>query len=227
MAQQINLCTPILLTPKRYFSANTMAATVGVFVVLGSALCGAWVWNLEQASQTFRQAMTTQAQELASLKAAIELTKARAAPADTALTDQLQGLRIAVTQRTQLRDALKQGLFEPGWGHSDRLALIARTIPSQAWITEVKMEGTRLEVLGYTLETTALTEWVDKLAVAPLTQGLKLGTVKVENVPMPAALLPASSASAPAAPQRPVWSFQLVSAVPMPSVSASNSRRVP
>ncbi len=230
MPQQINLCTPILLTPKRYFSAHTMAVTLGVFVALGGALCAAWVWNLNQATQAFRQSMSTQSRELDSLKAAIAANKAQAAPADPPLLAQLQSLRLVLTQRTQLRDALRQGLFEPGWGHSDRLALLAQTIPAQAWVTEVKMDAHRLEVTGFTLETAALNDWVEKLAIAPLTQGLKLSSVKVESAPTPAALLPTSGASAPlSGGVRQVWSFQLVSATPMraPATSVSAARSAP
>ena len=39
MAQQINLCTPIL-PPKRYFSAQTMAITLGVLSLLGGLCAG-------------------------------------------------------------------------------------------------------------------------------------------------------------------------------------------
>lgn len=224
MAQQINLCTPILLAPKRYFSANTMAITLGVFLVLGGALCAAWVWNLGQATQAFRQSMASQTKQLDALRVAIAQSKAQATAADPALAAQLQTLRLTLTQRTQLRDALQQGLFEPGWGHSDRLALVARTIPAQAWVTEVKMDSGRLEVHGFTLEPSALNDWVEKLAIAPLTQGMKLSAVKVESAPLPAALAPASAASA--APQRAVWSFQLVSTAPSrPPMNAASTPR--
>lgn len=230
MAQQINLCTPILLAPKRYFSANTMAITFGVFLALGSALCATWVWNLNQTAQAFRGSVAAQAKQLDGLKAAIAQSKAQAAAPDAALAAQLQGLRLLATQRSQLREALQQGLFEPGWGHSDRLALLARTIPTQAWVTDVKMDNARLEVSGYTLETSALNDWVDRLALAPLTQGLKLSTVKVESAPMPAALRPASAASASRGnAERAVWSFHLVSTAPARSASpaASTPRSAP
>ena len=77
MAQQINLCTPILLKPKRYFSAQTMAITLGVFVVLGGALCGVWVWNLQQATTAFQQSMAAQERELEGLKTALRDAAAR------------------------------------------------------------------------------------------------------------------------------------------------------
>ena len=38
MPQQINLSTPVLLTQKRYFSAQTMLVSLGVFVLVGGAM---------------------------------------------------------------------------------------------------------------------------------------------------------------------------------------------
>jgi Tfp pilus assembly protein PilN len=125
-----------------------------------------------------------------------------------------------------LQEALKEGVFRPGWGHSDRLTWVARSIPATVWVTDVRMDGTRFEVSGFTLEPAALNVWVDKLSLSPLMQGLKLATVKVENataasVAMPGALAPASSA--PAAPVRPVWSFNLVSMEPPPAAVPANA----
>lgn len=214
MAQQINLCTPILLTQKRYFSANTMAVALAVFLVLGVALCAAWVWNLQRGVAAFRESSTGQARELESLKLAMESRRASAAPADPALLAQLQERRTTIAQREQLQQALQQGMFRPGWGHSDRLTWVARSIPDPVWITEVKMDGTRFEVTGFTLEPSALNEWVDKLAVSPLMQGLRLATVKVDNATATRALTQSPAASAPAGASRAVWSFNLVSVEP-------------
>jgi len=72
MPQQINLCTPILLTQKRYFSAHTMAIALAVFLVLGGALCGTWVWNLDRGTEAFNQSISAQARDVESLKAAIQ-----------------------------------------------------------------------------------------------------------------------------------------------------------
>jgi Tfp pilus assembly protein PilN len=227
MAQQINLSTPILLAQKRYFSASTMAIGLGAFLVLGGALCAAWVWNFDRGIATFEQSMATQALEVNSLKAAIERSKANAAPVDPALLEQLQRVRITIGQREKLQIALQEGLFRQGWGHSDRLDWVAHSIPEVVWVTEVKMDGARFEVSGFTLEPAALNEWVDKLAISPLMQGLKLATVKVEkaNAAMVAALTVApisatsatSAASTPVAPARAVWSFNLVSVEPPPA----------
>lgn len=226
MPQQINLCTPILLTQKRYFSAHTMAIALGVFVVLGAVLCGTWVWSLDRASASFQQSVDSHKSEVDSLQAAILRSKASAAPVDPALLAQLTERRNAVVQRERLKEALNEGLFRPGWGHSDRLTWVARSIPAPVWISEVRMDGARFEVSGFTLEPAALNDWVDKLSISPLMQGLKLATVKVEKAAAAALAVPAaaaSAASAPLAPARAVWAFNLVSAEPLAAVPQASA----
>jgi Tfp pilus assembly protein PilN len=217
MPQQINLCTPILLTQKRYFSANTMAAALAIFLVLGGVLCGVWVWNLDQASESLKQSLAAHAHEVESLQAAIQRSRTNAAPVDPALMAQLEERRAAITQRIKLQEALKDGMFRPGLGHSDRLTWVARSIPAPVWITEIRMDGARFDVSGFTLEPGALNDWVAKLSVSPLMQGLKLATVKVENATAATVTVPsaaASDASTPISPPRAVWSFNLVSIEP-------------
>jgi len=66
MPQQINLCTPIFLTQKRYFSAQTMASALGVFVLLGGLLSG--YSALVQALQAGQAELVQREQLLAELK---------------------------------------------------------------------------------------------------------------------------------------------------------------
>lgn len=228
MAQQINLCTPILLTQKRYFSAQTMAQALAVFVVLGGGLCGYWVWSLNTASEGFKKTLATQSRELERLQAAIKQGKAGIGPVEAAVTQDLQGRRAELLQREKLLQELQRGLFQPGWGHAARLQLVAESIPPQVWVTEVKADDGQLDVSGFTLEPAALNEWVARLAASPLLPGQKLATVKVENASAAtikevsgaaASVLPvappAKTFTKPAVP-RPVWSFSLVSSVGKP-----------
>lgn len=215
MPQQINLCTPILLTQKRYFSAQTMAQALAVFVVLGGGLCAYWVWSLNSASDGFRATLAKQARELESLQAAIQQGKASVGPVDATLTQALLAGQTDLLQREKLLQELQRGLFQPGWGHAARLQLLAQSIPAQAWITEVKADENRLDVSGFTLEPAALNEWVNRLGASQLLQGQELITIKVENA---RASAPVSS-DAPVN-SRPMWSFNLVSALGKPSVAA-------
>ncbi|MDO8698954.1 MAG: PilN domain-containing protein [Rhodoferax sp.] len=228
MPQQINLCTPILLTQKRYFSAQNMVQALAVFVVLGGGLCAYWIWSLNVASEGFKKTVSTQGQELESLQAAIRQSKAGLGPVESALAKELQAARNELLQRERLYDELQRGLFQPGRGHSARLQLIAQSIPASVWVTEINTDANQLEVSGFTLEPAALNDWVRKLGASPLLQGQKLSTVRVEStsaastktVPGATAVTPALSAASSAAPGRaapPMWSFRLTSAVADPS----------
>lgn len=227
MPQQINLSSPLLLKQKQYFSAQTMAWVLAIFLLLGGALCATWVWSLKSSSAGYSQAMAAQAQEVASLQAAIARRKASAAPADPALVQQLQARRALVQQREDLLQALRQGVLRAGEGHSDRLQLIARSIPATVWVTEVNADASRFELTGFTLEPSALNVWVEKLAVSPLMRGLTLDTVRVENTAAAQLRVPTAVAAGAASAARAVWSFHLVSVQPAPVALAAAAGEKP
>lgn len=225
MPQQINLCSPLLLKQKQYFSAQTMALALAVFLLAGGALCAVWVWSLKHSSAGFEKTMAAQSGELQSLQTALQGRKASAAPADPALVQQLQARHKTLQQRAQLLQSLQTGEFHSGEGHSDRLQLVARSIPAPVWVTEIKADATHFELTGFTLEPSALNGWVDALAASPLLRGLKLATVKVESTVAAQVPVPVAAASAPATATVPraVWSFNLVSAEPLAPVAAANA----
>jgi Tfp pilus assembly protein PilN len=200
MPQQINLCSPLTVAQKQSFSAQTMAQALGVFVVVGGMLCGAWVWNLKKTSADFSQTLESQSRDIQNLKSALVTARADATPIGPAMQAQLQTKRTELAGREQLREAMKEGLSSPGRGHSDRLAMVASSIPQPAWITGVKADSNHFEVSGFTLEPSALNAWVARLTASPLLSGLKLATVQVENATAPGAAAP-----------RQIWSFNLVS----------------
>lgn len=210
MPQQINLCNPIFLTQKRYFSASTMARSLGVFVLLGGLLSGYWSWTLQSLSAGYQQSVNSNQREIARLQAAIQVNRANAAPADAAQLKELQARQTELQQRELLLMELKRGLLREGYGHAARLQLIARSIPPQAWVTEVRADDLRLELSGYTLEPAALNGWVAKLAESPLLEGQQLSVVKVERVSTEGR---AAGATAVPAVSGPLWSYTLVTAL--------------
>ena len=115
---------------------------------------------LHDLSAGFAKTMATQTPEIDALKTAILNSKKSALPPDPALVQQAQELQKAVAQREQLLAALRAGMFKPGEGHSDRLQLVARSIPAPAWVTEIKADQGRFEVSGFTLDPAALNDWV-------------------------------------------------------------------
>jgi Tfp pilus assembly protein PilN len=214
MPQQINLCSPTQRARQQIFSARTMLVSLAVFAVLGGTLCGVMVWNLQRSTAEFNRLAQGQTQEIEKLKAATDAVHAIAGPAGTALEAQLQAKRKELARREQLLVALQDGLLRPGLGHSDQLALVARSVPDPVWVTTVKADATRFEVGGFTLEPAALNAWVKRLSESPLLRGLDLSVVEVEHTTpsVTAAKEGATVASGAAQPQ--IWSFTLVNAYP-------------
>lgn len=219
MAQQINLCSPIQLAQKQSFSAKTMAQALCVFVVLGGALCATWVWNLNKTSADYAQTVEKQSREIDTLKTALNTARSDATPQGSAMLAQLQAKRQELVQREQLLFAAQEGLLRPGMGHSDRLALVARSIPQPVWVSAIKADSSRFEISGFTLEPAALNEWVARLGTSPLLRGLKLSNVQVENTALNTPP-PSVGTALPVAATRPVWSFNLVSEQANASVEA-------
>jgi Tfp pilus assembly protein PilN len=197
MAQQINLYSPILLTPKRYFSASALAQSLGVLVF---GLCALAAWSTLSAQHLaagLEAARAANAQEQAQLTAA--LARRPAAGKDTqALQQQLAQARKALAERRALlatRDASHGGA---GTDHGEVLRLLAETIPDTLWLTEVKRAGHRLELAGVALQPQALQPWLAQLSRHPLMAGAPLRAIKVER-------------SDGAAAGAEAWSFRVVS----------------
>jgi Tfp pilus assembly protein PilN len=235
MVQQVNLCLPILRKQKTRFGALALLQALAAVLVVGSLLGAAWVWNLNRAGDSLKQTVAAQTQELAAMQAIIEKNQAGAGPALAAAQQQLAQQRGILAQRQQALAALQQGRVEPGYGHAARLQLVAQTISSQSWVTQLRADDTQLEVSGYTLEPAVLTEWVNRLAKSPLLKGQALTTVMVERV-KPEAVLSggaldksAVATKDSAAPKEaggktsnalPRWSYTLLSSMAKPTPEA-------
>jgi Tfp pilus assembly protein PilN len=220
MPQQINLCSSILRPQRQRFGARTILPVLGATVLVVGAMAVSWVWSLEGSAVTYRQTLDTQAGEIKILQTAIERSRANTAPVDPALMQQLQQRKAAVVQREKVLEQLQQGMFRPGEGHSDRLLMVARTIPNAVWVNSVKVDAALLEVSGFTLDPEALNTWVVHLAAHPLMRNLKLASVRVDSSTMAHAILatavPAEATSPqtsapPPAPAHKVWAFSLTS----------------
>ena len=202
MTQQINLYSPIFLTPKRYFSAAAMLRTFVVFLVVLVASCSYWVWTLGTEMQRFDLTFDAQSQELKSLQVALEKNKSESGSVLKGLTQDLQTQRLKLSQREQLLAALNKGHFQTGGGHSARLKLVSQSIPPKVWLTEIKADESLLQVVGFTLETAVLNEWLAKLEASPMLAGQKLSSIKVEQSVVPSV--------------KPLWRFSLVSTLTKP-----------
>jgi Tfp pilus assembly protein PilN len=222
MPQQVNLCLPILRQQEKRFAAQSLAQALAVVLLVGGGLAATWIWNLNAAAASLQVTLDSQAKELESLRATLERANASAGASESPVIQELKQRKLELQQRQSVLEALSQGLFAPGQGHSARLRLVAQTIPAVAWLTQIKADDQLLDLRGYTLEPAALNDWVSKLAASPLLQGQSLNTVQVEGVKPASTLVqsaPGSTAASAPAPAGPpdakpaMWSFSLLSKV--------------
>lgn len=222
MAQQINLLTPILLAPKRYFSALTLLQASGVLLVAG-VVAALWLQQRERGAEAQHQAMLAQ---YATERQALMVARAGLpAPVDAATVQQaLLPLQSGNAERRALLEVL--GADAVGQRHSDLLALVARSLPEAAWLSELRYAPGRVELIGGTLDTAVLRPWLSRLAAHPLLTGQQLSALRVERLGAPGTETsnnPLLSRSSPLGHANlPVWAFRVVSA-PAQAASAASA----
>lgn len=212
MPQQINLCTPILLPQKQPFAANTMVMALAAFLVLGGGLCAYWVLSLNSSSQSLQTNLNSLDKDRESLVTAMKSQQANTGAKAGDLNQDVELLQAQLVQRERLLTEMRRGLLLEGQGHAARLRLVAETIPSQVWVTELVADENQMEVRGYTLVPSALNDWVARLAVNPVLEGQTLSAIKVERVNTPAPTTDTPGVSASGGNAMPAWSFTLISA---------------
>ena len=242
MVQQINLLTPILLKPKRYFSALAMAQALGLLLAAGLVF-GAWLsLQARQTGADFRAAQARSADEQQRLVQALAALPRSSNSAQMA--QQVARLDDENQQQQQLLNALNGGVAPVGARHSDLLRLLAQSVPAAIWLSELRWQAGpdishgRLTLSGATLEPAALQQWLQGLAQQPLLANLPLATVKLEKWtgPTPPRFADEAGASVlPTAlqlpvqpalrPGMPIWSFQVLSERAAPTAPPTGAAR--
>ena len=180
MAQQINLYSPILLAPRRYFSALAMVQALAVLAV---GLVALSLWSVSQTQGLRRDLASTSAADNAEQKRLqVALAGRPAAPTNvSALEQELAQARKQLAER----EALLASIAAPAPGNdisrSALLRLLAQTLPTSSWLTEVKLVDGRVDIAGATLQPEALRPWLDRLSAHPALAGQTLEAVKVER----------------------------------------------
>jgi len=195
MPQQINLYSPILLAPRRHFSARTMAEALAVLVLGIGAIAG---WSVHTTQQLRHElAAAQQAGEQEMQRAAAQLAARAAPPQDTrALEQQIAALRRTLGERRALLAELVPAEPAPERGNAAWLALLAQTVPPAVWLAEARRTDGRIELAGTTVQPDVLRPWLATLAAHPTAAGRALRALRVERAE-------ADNADA--------WSFRVVS----------------
>ncbi len=180
MPHQVNLYSPILLAPRRHFSAAAMGRALAVLVLGVAALCAWLVLRGEQqraelrTSEAFTQA---ESQRLNTL-----LAGRRALPQDGAALQQELAREEALLAQARLQHAAAQrGRVREGRSPAALLQLLARTVPAPVWLSTVAIDDGELRFSGHTLQPEALRPWLAQLGAHPLTAAQQLGVARVEQ----------------------------------------------
>ena len=191
---QVNLYNPALLPKRERFSARQIA--VGVLVA-GLAMAAVSWWAFTQ-SAALRKEMTEQAQYRAAqtARAMVPPTldgKPVPSPGEVAALEQaLKARHAQLESRRAARDALKRGMASPDSGPSALMRLVATSIPREAWLTELRVSGSRLDVAGRATDPAAVEAWLARLRASGFLAAKPAPALKLER--MEAATAPARSA---------------------------------
>jgi Tfp pilus assembly protein PilN len=198
MAQQINLHSPILLAPKRYFSALAMVQALSALAVGLTGLCA---WTLHS-TQTLRRDLlsASAAHDMERQRLSSALAQRAAPAADSAVLQEVALEEKLLAQRLRLRDGLTQGLAREGHSHSAWLRLLAQTVPGAVWLTEVKLGDKGVQISGQTRQPETLRPWLQTLSGHQLAGGHAFAALQVER--------------GTAASGSELWSFQVAGGAP-------------
>ena len=181
---QVNLYNPALLPQRERFSARQIAAGV---VVAGAAMAAVSWWAASQ-SAALRKEIAEQAQYRAAqtARAMVPPTldgKPVPTPQEVAALEQaIKASRVLLETRRAARDALKRGIAGPDAGPSALMRLVATTIPREAWITELRATGSRLDVAGRATDPAAVEAWLARLRTSGFLAEKPVPGLKLERI---------------------------------------------
>jgi len=159
MPQQINLHHPLLLAPRRYLQARTIAMALGLWVLALLALAGWARWRtadlhteLALASRHHASQKTQLAQAQAARQAAL------GSPA--ALKEESARLEVRLAERQHLLALLEGG--DASRSPTLLLRELAVELPPPVWLTEIRWTPMVVELAGRTLQPEALQAWITR-----------------------------------------------------------------
>jgi hypothetical protein len=138
MSQQINLFDARLRRQRRYFSAGTVAATLGVVLGLALALQQLYAWQNRKLQASLAQTDARVAQLREQMAG---FAKQFSAPgSSTALTDEITRLEGELRLRRGLLSGMQSGAGSAE-GFSTYLAALARQTSAGVWLTGIDIGG--------------------------------------------------------------------------------------
>ena len=184
---QINLYNVSLFPAREVFTARRISVGVVAAVLVMTAI-GWWALAEKQrlsqeiASKAAARAAETARAELISAAGGAPLTPPQLAALETTLNAQ----RATLTARRDARDLLRQGLATDQAGPSALMRLLATSAPTQAWLTDIRVGGSQLEVAGKTIDPAAVNAWLERLAASGYLSAKPMPSLRLDRVEAPA-----------------------------------------
>jgi hypothetical protein len=178
VTQQINLFSPVFLTPKVYFSARAMLQSL-LLLVLGLAVLGALL--LKQ-TRTLESQRESSSRLLQSEQARLAEATRRLGPrsASTLLQQEIARLESSLSDR----EAILKRLHEENAGQafSSFLRALARQRQQGVWLTgiEVNHGGAGLSLSGRAMGSDSIPRYIAKLNHEPLLRGREFIALKLQ-----------------------------------------------
>lgn len=206
---QINLYNASLIPARELFSARLIVAWVVVAALLMVAI-GWWaVIETRSVSREVSNQLANRAAEIARVAPVAAGGEALLTPQQMASRElTLRSQQTLLETRRAARDILKRGVADDKSGPSALMRLIANSLPPQAWLTEVRVAGSHIDVTGKTLDAVAVNVWLDRLRASGHLAVKPIPAVRVERVVD-------SPAPSPTRPL-PVYTFGISAALSFP-----------
>jgi Tfp pilus assembly protein PilN len=189
--QQVNLLNPALMPATEHFSGRHLLTWILVAAVALVAV--AW-WAVTETRELREEMAETARNNPVSPGADAGPTPQQVA----ALEQSLQARKAMLEAKLATRDALTRGLSAHNGGPSAVMRIMADSIPASAWLTEVRVHGGRIDVVGKALDAAAVDAWLERLRNAGFLAAQPAASVKLERLETP-----------PAARLPPTYSFQV------------------
>lgn len=206
--RQINLYNASLLPKREQFSARQIAT--GAIVAAAAIAAVSW-WAAKEASTLRREVAEHEKTRAArtALALAPPMVDGRPVPSPQELAAQEKALvdkgALLVARQAAL-EGMKRGTASAEAGPSALMRMVAGTIPPSAWLGEIRVAGSRIDIVGKALDPADVDAWLARLRA----------TGFLAESPMPGVRLERIEAPAPAGRARGAYQFTLSAALASP-----------
>lgn len=180
MSQQINLFNPIFLKQKKYFSATTMAQSLGLIllgVVLVIGYANYRLLNLNKEAASAAAQLSASQSQLARLN-----TDFGPRQKNKSLADEILKSEAEVRGLQQVFETLRKGEFGNTKGYSDYLRAFSRQIVGGLWLTGLSIygAGNEIAIQGRATRPELIPAYISRFRGEAVLQGKTFSTLEMQ-----------------------------------------------